>query len=418
MRLYSPFFYGFYHRVSCLSRQMILLFFVLALSACAVQTRSPSQSLGFVVSSDEKIAKVGEEAFQNGGNAADAMSAMLMSGAVLQPSRMGLGAGGICQVLDPAQGNVKTLDFLSHPMSFDKKIGVPALVKGVYTLQNKYGLKPWGEVLQNPINLALNGVKVSETLAKDVLVAGGLDAQWKNLKKGDTLKQPKLAKTLKTLSTQGAGALYKGEIANSIVSQSTQIVLEDLKNFKVSFMDSIDVSSAFGKTYFPNPTILSSDGYMIWRNATSDKEQRKAQAKEEMVKLENATYSSQVQGTSLIAGDKNGLVIVCSVSMGSLFGSTQLTEQGFYLGQTIKHKDMPAVFANILQTNPDVTDVTNALCGVENYALLKALNELSDKKDDTTQENILSLSCEKGYPNHSSSCEKNENLHFVFSKID
>ena len=420
MCLHTPFFCSLYHKVSCLTRQMILFFFTLALIGCATEKKMPSNAQGFILSANQEITKAGENTFQNGGNAADAMSAMLMSGAVLLPSRMGLGAGGICQVLDPAEARVKTLDFLSRPMSFDKQIGIPALAKGVYTLQNKYGLKPWAEILQNPIQKAQNGVKVSDMLAKDILSTTGLDSSWKNLKKGDVLTQPKLAKTLKTLSSKGAGVLYKGKIADSIVSQSTQIISQDLKNFKVSFMDSIDVTTPFAKTYFPNPTILSSDGYMIWRNATSDKEARQQKAKEDMIVLQNRTFDNQTKGISLISADKNGLVIVCNVSMGSAFGSTQLTEEGFYLAQTIKHTDMPVVFANILQTNPDITDMTTAVAGVENYALLGALNELSDKDDaeNISSDSLISMTCEKGYPNHASSCAENENLHFVFSKID
>ena len=54
-----------------------------------------------------------------------------------------------------------------------------------------------------------------------------MDSSWKSLKKGDVLKQPKLAKTLKILASSGAGALYKGEQAEAIVSQSEQIILEN-----------------------------------------------------------------------------------------------------------------------------------------------------------------------------------------------
>lgn len=428
MRLYTPSFSVFYHRVSSLLRQMILLFFIASILGCARQVNEPAKAVGFVSVSEDNIAKVGEKIFQNGGNAADAMSAMLMEGSVSLPSRMGLGAGGICQVLDPSSGHVKTLDFLSRPMSFDYQIGVPALVKGVYTLQNKYGRKPWAEILDNPIQKAQNGIKISETLAKDILTASGLDSSWKSLKKGDVLKQPKLAKTLKALASSGAGALYKGELAEAIVSQSEQIILENLKNFKVSFMDSIDVSDAVGKTYFPNPTILSSDGYMIWRNAQSIQGKRQEQAQKDMEKLENSFSDIHVQGVSLASADTSGLVITCNVSMGNVFGSSQLTEQGFYLGQTIKYQDMPAIFANILQTNPDITDMTKIILSVGNYALVDALNyfsltvnekfllNLSDNEE--RMEKLNFISCEKGYPNHASSCLENENLHFIYPKID
>lgn len=432
MVLQSPSFCGIYHKAFLLLRQSILLFLTVVLGACSLPQLGEKNVVGVVAVNDPKIAKVGQDMLNAGGNAADAMTAMLFSGGVILPSRMGLGAGGVCQILDPTDGRVKTLNFLSRPMSFDRQIAVLGLPRGAYALQNKYGSKPWPEVVKNAKSLAENGVSVSELLSKDILSARGLNASWKKLKKGDLLKQPALAKTLGSISVSGAGILYNGALAQSIVSQSDQIIQEDLKNFKASFMDSIDVSGSDGKTFFPNPSVLSSDAYMIWRGAKSNKEARQTEAIKSMQKLEDTIVpiDSRVQGMGLIAADKSGLVIACSVSMGRPFGTRQLTEQGFYLGAVIPHQDTPSVYANFIKTNPDVTDVQDALVGVGNYALVDGLNEWAlhsngayllkgvgtteDRLDD--KRSFAGLVCEKGYPNQVGSCQENENTYFVEQK--
>ncbi len=433
MRLHSFIFSGFsYHRSILFSRQLFLLLFVGALVGCTGSSMSGKNVTGIVSVNDKTIAKTGVQVLEQGGNAADAMSAMLMSGAVVLPSRIGLGAGGVCQILDPAEGRVKTLDFLSTPMSFDRQIGVPALARGVYTLQNKYGQKPWRDVLSFAKGQAQNGVNVSELLALDIVTTGGLNASWKKLKKGDLLKQPQLAKTLDTLASSGAGVIYSGALASSIVNQSEQIIQEDLKNFKASFMDSIDVTTASGKTFFPNPSVLSSDAYMIWRNAQSDKPARQTQALEMMKKLEDklSPIDKRVRGASLIAADKSGLVVMCSVSMGQAFGTGQLLEQGFYLGSLVDAQEDVSAFANLMQTNPDVTDVLNALSAVGDYAVFDAMNDwsyaltgakltqeedsLNDKHSDKAS--FVGIYCEKGYPNQPVSCRQDKDFYFAEQK--
>ena len=429
----SPFFFKSNHRTFCLFRQWVLLFIAMMVVACSSQQLFTPQKVSGVVSvADPQIAESGVSMLENGGNAADAMSAMLMTGAVVLPSRMGLGAGGVCQILDPSEGRVKTLNFLPRPMSFDKKIATPSLARGVYTLQNKYGHRPWKDILSDAKLKAEKGIVVSDTLAKDILNSSKLNAGWKRRKKGDVLMQPELAKTLGVLKDSGAGVLYNGSLADSIVGQSDQIVREDLKSFKATFMDSIDVSESGRRTFFPNPTDLSSEAYMIWKNAQSDKSDRQQQAIESMKNLEKnmSTAEEQNRGIGLIAADKSGLIIVCSVSMGQPFGMGQLLKEGFFLAGSMRKRDTFPIYANFIETNPDITDVVAASVGVGNYALVDALNDWSyrlNKKrllEDTTlsQDRLddkaffASIECEKGYPNQVGTCKKNDGFYMVKEK--
>ena len=433
MCLHSPFFFKPNHRPFYVFRQWVLLLLMAIIVACSNQSLfTPKKVSGIVSVSEPDIAKSGIKILENGGNAADAMSAMLMTGSVVLPSRMGLGSGGVCQILDPSEGRVKTLNFLPRPMSFDKKIATPGLARGVYTLQNKYGQKPWKDILNDAKLKAQEGVVVSDVLAKDILSSSKLNATWKKYKKGDTLKQPELAKTLDTLKNSGAGVLYNGALAESIVGQSDQIVREDLKSFKATFMDSIDVSKAGKRTFFPNPTDLSSEAYMIWKNAQSDKSDRQQQAVESMKNLEKSMASAEEQnrGIGLIAADKSGLVVVCSVSMGQPFGIGQLLKEGFFLSGSMRKRDTFPIYANFVETNPDVTDVIASSVGVGNHALVDALNDWSyrlDKKQllegvELSQDRLndkaffAQIECEKGYPNQVDTCKKHDGFYLVKEK--
>ncbi len=401
------------------------------LGACT-SSLMPQKVDGVVGATDERVVKSGEKMIQRGGNAADAMAAMLMSASVVMPARTGLGAGGVCQILDPSDGRVKTLDFLSKPMTFDGKIGTPSLARGVFALQNKYGRKRWGDVFTDALTYADKGAVVSDALAKDIVHTQGLPAAWKKLKRKDILKQPELAKTLRILSSYGAGVLYSGDLAKSLVAQSSQIVQEDLKNFKASFMDSIDVSEGGRKTFFANPSVLSADGYTIWKGLQdSSKTEKVASAAQSLQTLDDRLIDveSSVSGTALMAADKSGLVVVCSVSMGSAFGTRELTDEGFYLGNAIGRDSQGAVFLNILQTNPDVTDVSYTIAGVGDYALADGLHLLAASQKDlpdtsvsdnrqNVRDDFILWTCEKGYPNSPSSCKGDAFVHEVLPKQD
>ena len=115
--------FGSYIRFCKSLRQYGILAF-LALAACSAFPRRPADAV--VGASDSRVQDAGVAVLQKGGNAADAMVAMMMTGGVVMPSRAGLGSGGICQVLDPNEGNVKTLNFLHRK---NNGMGMPALAK-------------------------------------------------------------------------------------------------------------------------------------------------------------------------------------------------------------------------------------------------------------------------------------------------
>ncbi len=439
MRIENSFILRSYFKGLSSLRQLILLSCAFV-SACATQPSLTVQNVkGFVGAPDPVIQKAGQNVLENGGNAADAMAAMLFTGSAVLPSRMGLGAGGVCQVLDPSVGRVKTLHFMSLPTAEKSLVGIPGLARGVYALQNAYGVLRWNAVLSDAVHKATNGVSVSDQLARDILATPQLDSSWRTLKKGDILFQKDLAKTLRSVSRSGSGVLYKDETAQSLTAQGVEVSSDRLKSFRATWMDSMDVSWVKGKTYFVNPTYLSSDGYSIWKNLTNTTNfEKRAKGREKLEKLEkqSAENSRDFKGVGLFAGDDSGLNIVCTISMGRLFGNGQMMKEGFALADAVHREKDASYFMNVMQTNPDMTDVYWIGAGVGTFGLVDGLNmlegtlmndrqidqqaiEQAKKLTQTRQEdlqNFVFWGCDKGYPNQPGSCEKGMNMISVLRK--
>jgi len=383
--------------------------------ACSSLTQRPADAV--VGASDPRVQDVGVGIFEKGGNAADAMVAMMMTSGVVTPSRSGLGGGGICQILDPNEGRVKTLNFLYRR---NNGMGMPALAKGAFSLQ-KYGKLRWQDTLDDSIRLARQDVVVSEQLAKDILNAKGLPLEWKKLKKGDKVSRKDLAATLLKISEKGSGVFYNGEVSEGLSKQGFSA--EDLKSYRATFMDSMDVSTAAGRAYFPNPSAISTLGYNLWNALENpEKEQEALQTvlslREKNIAMEEASY-----GESFFAADKDGLIVVCSVSNGGLFGNKKLMKEGFFAANPFSREKSETFFFNILQTNPDVTDAMAVVAGVGSHAWPDALSlmrddeealEISDQRKEEL-DNFISLKCAKGYPNQSMSCRENQNIVFVYT---
>ncbi|MBO7332086.1 MAG: gamma-glutamyltransferase, partial [Alphaproteobacteria bacterium] len=76
--------------------------FLLASCSTSTVVQEKKEPVSYVGAVLPEIKASGEKILRTGGNAADAVAAMLMTQAVYLPSRAGLGAGGVCQVFSPA----------------------------------------------------------------------------------------------------------------------------------------------------------------------------------------------------------------------------------------------------------------------------------------------------------------------------
>ena len=418
-------------------RQFLILLF---LAACAGTTTFSDKNLkGFVGAPDESTRQVGQDILLKGGNAADAVAAMILNETVVMPSRASLSGGGVCQIYDDKSGKVKTLDFLPVQVP-QTKAGLPALPRGVFALQSQYGISRWTDVMKPAIVNAQKGVLVSDELAKDIEKAEKLPASWKVLKKGNVLQQPRLAQTLSWMSQSGTGVFYKGVWADKMAAAAFNLGYpygtESLKTIRPQWTDSTPVLTAKGKAFFPNTPALSDKGSLVWKQITTHHDLiQVSQGKETLRQMENQVAENTFDGIGLMATDKNGLTVACAVGMGGLFGEGMyLKEQGFFLSNGLAY-DHPEDIAVIIQTNPDETDVSLVLAGAGQNALVDGLRFMEaavfgEKSVSSAVKEVRSEAavtrdtldempifvCRNGYPNQVAACQANADVQPVYEQ--
>jgi gamma-glutamyltranspeptidase/glutathione hydrolase len=221
-------------------------------------------STAMVVSAREEASKIGSDIMKQGGNAFDAMVATELALAVAYPYAGNLGGGGF-MVYRKKDGSVGSLDYREKApinaykdMFLDENgnvikglstdsalaVGIPGTVAGVLEVHAKMGSLPLAVILKPVIELAKNGVVVTQKQADRLklyrpafVTANGTNSFWdKSFIKGDTIKYFALAKTLEKISLEGKKGFYEGETAQKLVNYLQQkngiITLEDLKNYE------------------------------------------------------------------------------------------------------------------------------------------------------------------------------------------
>jgi gamma-glutamyltranspeptidase/glutathione hydrolase len=218
-----------------------------------------------VVAQEPLAADVGLRVLQSGGNAIDAAVAVAFALAVTYPFAGNIGGGGFL-LARMADGRATFIDFrekaplaATRNMYLDSKgnvtadslvgwraSGVPGTVRGMELAHQKYGRKPWAELLDPAVKLAAVGFPVSYSLDASLHSAGEIKllSQFPESKRifletaryGDQLVQPELAATLKRIRDRGASDFYEGEtaqkLAEAMASNGGLITLADLKSYQ------------------------------------------------------------------------------------------------------------------------------------------------------------------------------------------
>ena len=228
-----------------------------------------------VVSEAAPATKVGEDVLASGGNAADAVVATAFALAVVHPSAGNLAGGGFAVIHDPtgdaaldfreiapaAATETMFLDASGKPTEAsrvgDKASGVPGSVAGLWALHEKYGKKPWKDLVAPAIALARDGFTVDPLLAttierlKDKLAANpATAAMWlpggKPRAAGDVVKQPELQHVLEQIAEHGPDGFYKGDTAQAIVDEMKRggglITAADLAGYQAEWREPIRFS--------------------------------------------------------------------------------------------------------------------------------------------------------------------------------
>jgi gamma-glutamyltranspeptidase / glutathione hydrolase len=212
---------------------------------------------------------VGLSVLRNGGNAIDAAVAVSFALAVVHPQAGNLGGGGFLVYYDAKTRAVWTLDFReTAPLASKidmyllgdgtagagsrtgaRAAGVPGTVAGLATAHERFGSRPWKELVAPAVSLAREGIRVDEELHRELneenderkisqfnATADTFFPDGKTIAVGSKLAQPDLAATLERIAASGSSEFYEGETAKRIVDETKKaggiIAFRDLRDYK------------------------------------------------------------------------------------------------------------------------------------------------------------------------------------------
>lgn len=254
-----------------------------AASAQSTQARAPERHLpaggdlpgvavgthAAVASAEPQASAVGLAVLRSGGNAVDAAVALAFALAVTHPTAGNIGGGGF-MVLRTAKGENAAIDYRetapgasTRDMYLDAKgeltnasvlgaraAGIPGTVAGLFLAHERYGSKPWAELLAPAIALARTGhvpdAAHIQTMARAAgqMRAAGFESSAQlysheadhgaPVANGQVWKQTELASTLEEIA-RDPHSFYTGPLARKLVEQMRAAggiwTLEDLADY-------------------------------------------------------------------------------------------------------------------------------------------------------------------------------------------
>ena len=304
---------------------------------------------GALVVGDEPFAvQAGAAILAQGGNAADAATAMYFALSVTYPVAAGLGGGGICIVHDPVKNQTQEFDFLPRDAAGGGAYGVPGNVRGFALMQMANGALPWQKVVSPAEVYARAGVPISKALARrlsdgaDVIRLDAglstlfLDESGKPKTYGMVVTNPELAETLAAIRTGGPEAFYSGTVASLIAAyagaEGGTITMADLGATKAEQLT--PRVTQIGSDYVFLPAHKTGAGSFV--NALLDnliRAQSTAVGAKDLdasvvYSVQQALKDSHVSelpqdlgATGFAAMDGRGQAVACAVTMNGPFGS-------------------------------------------------------------------------------------------------
>jgi len=256
---------------------------------------------GVVAAQHRRAAEVGAAVLEAGGDAVDAAVATSFAIGVVEPWMSGLAAGGVMIVwrakegrafavdygmrspreLDPGNYPVvggKAQDLFAWPRVRDDRnvqgataVAVPGVVAGMELAHERFGRKPWRELVAPAVALACEGLLVdwyaglmiasnSRALAQDPDAAALFleDGRWPpqlNWTSANEkhLNQSVLSSSLDTVSREGAKALYGGDVGRALVkdvrAKGGSLSIADLEAYRPHIVDALEVPYRGGRVF-------------------------------------------------------------------------------------------------------------------------------------------------------------------------
>lgn len=254
---------------------------------------------GAVSSEVDICSNIGVELLQQGGSAVDALVGTVLCVGSIASYHSGLGGGGHALLRTEGGAEYHHIDFRETAPAASTEdmysanpvknaslygglaVGTPGEPMAWYQLHQQYGKLSWKQVFQPAIKLNNEGFKVTAELAKAINTTQYpflcTDPLWAEVYcpngepavLGQTIKKPRLAKTLKIIANHGIKPFYQGSIADDIVRtvQNNSVyngimTKQDLANYTVQFRKPNNVTIRNGK-YKVFGTVAPSSGNVV-----------------------------------------------------------------------------------------------------------------------------------------------------------
>lgn len=230
---------------------------------------------GMVSSAHTLISASGLKVLDKGGNAMDACIAMALTSGVVLPDMCGLGGDAFLLYYDaktkkvtaingsggaPAKATIdcyKSLGYESVPKDGMLSVTVPGAVDVYFEALERYGTLSFSDLCDDAIDLAENGVPVSEKVERHLYTDYDKILRFKNLKDlylkdskpyhyGELIYNKDYANSLRYIKEHGRDGFYKGELADKIVDYSNKhgglFEKSDFENYHCTICEPISVN--------------------------------------------------------------------------------------------------------------------------------------------------------------------------------
>lgn len=284
---------------------------------------------GYAVGDNSYAVKTGTAILAQGGNAADAASAMFFTLAVLDPAEAGLGGGGICLVHNPDTDKTTEYAFLPQA-SGDGAYAIPTAPRGIARMQHENGRISWNKIISPAESYALTGFPMTESLHNALsanldkirpdatLAHVFLDENGHLLPVGSQLIAKDLGATLTQLRELGPQDLYTGAMAQAISGYS-KISPQALAAYH-SMKTKPGVMEINGnKVWLPSEKSGAGAYIRTLLSKTADTEKKSAFINALKQLKSGAAVSMGATGFAVVDGQ--GMSVTCTTTMNTPFGT-------------------------------------------------------------------------------------------------